>query len=161
MSHKMCFFFAQFQVFVKNKIKTVTCLMHYNPLHHWSNIQTNLTIFQWVTYKKPPRSSLKLYLLLVWKHLRTTKLKNYKSDINGTWPRYVPPDIYQNMRVSMNGQMGVSATKKPPENAMKLKESWLSHHLKKVYKMILIPRTWVSKWIALVKLFCKLALKVS
>ena len=28
--------------------------------------QTNLTTFQWVTSKKSPRSSLKLYFLLVW-----------------------------------------------------------------------------------------------
>ena len=39
--------------------------------------------------KKLPRSSLKLYLLLVWKHL---KFQNYKSDINETWPRYVPAE---------------------------------------------------------------------
>ena len=33
MSHKIDFL-AQFQVFLKNKIKFVTFLMHYNALHH-------------------------------------------------------------------------------------------------------------------------------
>ena len=49
----------------KNKIKIVTCLMHYVALPYWSKCQTNLTIFQWLTSKKLPRSSLKLYFLLV------------------------------------------------------------------------------------------------
>ena len=65
MSQKIGFL-AQFQVFLKNKIKTATCLMHYIALHHWSKFQTNLTTFHCVTSK----SSLKLYFLLVWKHLK-------------------------------------------------------------------------------------------
>ena len=40
--------------------------------------------------KKTPRSSLKLYLLL--KTFEISKLENYKSDINETWPRYVPAE---------------------------------------------------------------------
>ena len=52
--------------------------------------QTNLTTFQWVTSKKPSRSSVKLYLLL--KTFEMSKLENYKSDIKGTWPRYVPAE---------------------------------------------------------------------
>ena len=64
MSHKISFL-AQFQVLFKNKIKTVPSLMHYDALHHWSKFQTNLTILQWATSKKPTRSSLKLYFLLV------------------------------------------------------------------------------------------------
>ena len=55
---------------------------------------SNLTTFQWVTSKKPPKSSLKLYLLLVSKHLKLVL------------------DIYQlntfniaKMRVSVNGQV--------------------------------------------------------
>ena len=83
-------FLAQFEVFFKNKIKTITYLMHYVALHHWSKFQTNLTTFQWVTSKKPPRSSLKLYLLL--KTFEISKLENYKSDINETWPRHVPAE---------------------------------------------------------------------
>ena len=35
----------------------------------------------------------------------------------------------------MNGRPE-DRTKIPPENDMKLKESWLSHHLKPVYKML-------------------------
>ena len=69
MSQKIKFL-AWFQVFFKNKMKTVICLMHYNALHHWSKFQTNFSTFQWVTFKKPPRSSLKLNFLLVWKHLK-------------------------------------------------------------------------------------------
>ena len=83
-------FLTQFQVFCKNKIKTITCLMHYVTLHHWSKFETNLTTFQWVTFKKPPRSSLKLYLLL--KTFEISKLDNYKSDISETWPIYVPAE---------------------------------------------------------------------
>ena len=56
--------------------------MHYVTLHHWSKFETNLTTFQWVTSKKPPRSSLKLYLLL--KTFEISKLDNYKSDISET-----------------------------------------------------------------------------
>ena len=81
MSQKINFL-AQFQVFFKNKIKTITCLMHYVTLHHWSKFETNLTTFQWVTFKKPPGSSLKLYLLL--KTFEISKLDNYKSDISET-----------------------------------------------------------------------------
>ena len=61
--------------------------MHYITLHHWTKFQTNLTTFQCVMSKKPPRSSLKLYLLL--KTFEIFKLENYKSDINETCPGYV------------------------------------------------------------------------
>ena len=64
MSQKIIFL-AQFQVFFKNKMKTIMSLMHFNALHHWSKFQTNLTTFQWVTSKKPPKSNLKLHFLLV------------------------------------------------------------------------------------------------
>ena len=37
--------------------------MHYNALNHWSKFQINLTKFQWVTFKKPSRSSLKSALI--------------------------------------------------------------------------------------------------
>ena len=122
MSQKIVFL-AQFQVFFKKKIKPITCLMHYVTLHHWSKFQTNLITFQWVTTKKPPRSSLKLYLLL--KTFEISKLENYRSDINE-----LGPDMYQlntfnttKMRVSMNGQVrGWGAQpRKPSENAMKLR----------------------------------------
>ena len=86
MSQKIVFL-APFQLFLKNKIKTITCLTHYITLHHWTKFQANLTTFQWVTSKKQPRSSLKLYLLL--KTFEISKLENYKSGINETWPRYV------------------------------------------------------------------------
>ena len=42
--------------------------MHYFALYRWSKLKTNLTTFQGVTYKKPPRSNLKWYFLLVGKH---------------------------------------------------------------------------------------------
>ena len=90
--------------------------MHCVTLHHWSKFQTNLTTFPGVKSKKLPRSSLKLYLLLVWKHL---KFRNYKSDLNETWPRYVPAEY---LEYNKNGQVeGGGATKKPPENALKLR----------------------------------------
>ena len=75
-------FLAQFQVFFKNEMETVICLMHYNTLYHWSKFQTNLTTFQWVTSKKPPRSSLKLLPSTGMKTLEISKLENYKSAIN-------------------------------------------------------------------------------
>ena len=53
-------FMAQFQVFFKNKIKTITYLMHYVALHHWSKFQTNLTTFQWVTSKKNAQKQPKI-----------------------------------------------------------------------------------------------------
>ena len=100
----------------RKKIKTITYLMHCVTLHHWSKFQTNLTTFPGVKSKKLPRSSLKLYLLLVWKHL---KFRNYKSDLNETWPRYVPAEY---LEYNKNGQVeGGGATKKPPENALKLR----------------------------------------
>ena len=89
MSQKIGFW-AQFQLFFKNKIKIVTCLMHYVALHYWWKCQTNLTTFQWVTPKKPLRSSLKLYFLLVWKNLKFQDLKTTNNETNKTWPRYVP-----------------------------------------------------------------------
>ena len=105
MSQKISFF-AQFQVFFKNKIKSITCLMHYVALHHWSKLQTNLITIQWVTSKKPPRSSLKLYLLLLWKHL---KFQNSRTT-NQTWMK-LGPYMYQlntfnipKMRVSIMGE---------------------------------------------------------
>ena len=105
MSQKISFF-AQFQVFFKNKIKSITCLTHYVALHHWSKLQTNLITIQWVTSKKPPRSSLKLYLLLLWKHL---KFQNSRTT-NQTWMK-LGPYMYQlntfnipKMRVSIMGE---------------------------------------------------------
>ena len=53
-------------------------------------ISINFITFQWVTFKKPPRSCLKLYLLL--KAFEISKLEYYKSDINETWPRNVPAE---------------------------------------------------------------------
>ena len=63
-------------MFCKNKTNTIICLTHSNALHHWSNFQTKLTTFQWVTSKKPPRSSLKFYFLLVWNYLKFQNSKN-------------------------------------------------------------------------------------
>ena len=56
--------------------------MHYVALHQWSKFKTNFTTFQWVTSKKPPRSSLKLYFLLVLKHL---KFQNSRTTNNQTY----------------------------------------------------------------------------
>ena len=55
--------------------------------------------------KELPRSSLNLYALL--KIFEFSKLENYKSDINETWPRYVPSGYLNitKMRVSMNGRV--------------------------------------------------------
>ena len=84
--------------------------MHYVALHHWSKFQRNLTTCQWVTSKKSPRSSLKLYLLL--KTFEISKLENYKSDINETWPRYVTAEYLQyNKNEGVNEWVGGDATK--------------------------------------------------
>ena len=79
--------------------------MHYVTFHHLSKFQTNLSTFQWGTSKELPRSSLNLYALL--KIFEFSKLENYKSDINETWPRYVPSGYLNitKMRVSMNGRV--------------------------------------------------------
>ena len=69
-------------------METIICLMHYNALHHWSKFETKLT-FQCVKTKKPPRSSLKLYFLLVRKHLKFQNLKT----TNLTWMN-LGPDMY-------------------------------------------------------------------
>ena len=129
-------FLAEFQVFFKNKIKTVTCLMHYVALHHWSKFQINLTKFWWVTSKKPTRSSLKLCFWLVWKHIKFQNLWTANRDVNETYSRYAPPEHLwyiknEKIRVQMNGWMGVQR-KKAPENVMKLRKYWLWHHLKPV-----------------------------
>ena len=93
--------------------------MHYVTLNHWPNKFDHIS----VSYvQKPPRGSLKLYLLL--KTFEISKLKNYKSDINETCPRYVPADCFNitKMRISMNGREGRwGTTRKTPENAMKLR----------------------------------------
>ena len=44
--------------------------MQYLTLRHWSNFQTNLTIFGGLQAKKPPKSSLKGQSLLVRKHFK-------------------------------------------------------------------------------------------
>ena len=43
--------------------------MHYSALHYWLKFQTNLTTFKWVTSKRPPKSSLKLYFLMISNYL--------------------------------------------------------------------------------------------
>ena len=124
---------AQFQVFLRNEIQTITCLMRYVPLNYWSKFQTNLAIFQWITSKKPPRSSLKLYLLLIVPKIAHFKFQNLRTT-NRILTK-IGPDMYQlntfniaKMRVSMNGRVGQGrATKKPPENAMKLRGTCLEH----------------------------------
>ena len=45
-------------------------MMNYFALHRWSKFKINLTTFQGVISKKPPRSSLNWYFLLVRKHLK-------------------------------------------------------------------------------------------
>ena len=115
-------FLAQFQVFFKNKIKTITCLMHYVALHHWSKFQRNLTTCQWVTSKKSPRSSLKLYLLL--KTFEISKLENYKSDINETWPRHVTAEYLQFNKIEgVNEWAGGGATKKATRECYEIKRN--------------------------------------
>ena len=131
----------------KNKMKIVIYLMHYNALYHWSKFNTNLSIFQWVTSKKTPRSSLKLYILLTWKHLKFQNSRTIRHRWNLaqtciTWTLF----IYQNMRVSINrwAVAGVGTTKKPPEIVMKLRESWLSHHLKPTQKRLKRRRFFIA-----------------
>ena len=54
--------------------KTVTYVVSYLPLYHWSKFGTNPTSFGGVIVEKPPRSSQKLYFLLLWKHLKVYNL---------------------------------------------------------------------------------------
>ena len=61
-------------------------LMHYNALHQWSKFHTNLNTFQWVTSKNPHK------LFAGMKTFEISKLKNYKSDMNETWPSHVSPE---------------------------------------------------------------------
>ena len=65
------------QLFFENKRKTAICVMHYDALHHWSKFQTSLSTFQWVS------AGMKTFEI--------SKLENYKSYINETWPRCVSP----------------------------------------------------------------------
>ena len=65
--------------------------MPYNALHHWSKFQTNLTKFQWVTYvQNTAQKQPKLVLSAGMKTCEISKLENYESEINETWPIYVP-----------------------------------------------------------------------
>ena len=66
--------------------------MHYNALHHWSNFQTKLTTFQWVTSKKTAQKQPKIVLSADMKTFEISELENSKSDMNETWPRYVSPE---------------------------------------------------------------------
>ena len=101
--------------------------MHYVALHHWSKCKTNLTTFQWVMSKKLPRSSLKLYFLLVRKHL---KFQNSRATNNQTYMKLGPFLYHLNTfnipnNEGVNEWAGGGATEKPLENAMKLRESRL------------------------------------
>ena len=63
--------------------------MHHIALHHYSKFQTKFLIFPRFKPKKPVRSSLKWYFLLL--SFQISKLQNYMSHVNETWSRYVPP----------------------------------------------------------------------
>ena len=54
--------------------KTVIYMMRYLAMHHWSKFGTNPTSFGGVIVEKPPRSSQKLYFLLLRKHLKVYNL---------------------------------------------------------------------------------------
>ena len=54
--------------------KTVIYMMRYLAMHNWSKFCTNPTSFGGVIVEKPPRSSQKLYFLLLRKHLKVYNL---------------------------------------------------------------------------------------
>ena len=54
------------------------------------------------------------------KTFEISKLENYKSDVNETWPRYVPAEY-----LWYNKNEGVNKKQKTTKNAMKLRGTWL------------------------------------
>ena len=73
--------------------------------------------------KKTTQKQPKIVLSAGMKTFKISKLGNSKSNINKTWPRYVPPEHHyytKKMRVSINGPVEVQ-----PKNAVKLRESQL------------------------------------
>ena len=61
------------QIF-KISLKTVSYVMCYLEFHCWRNFCTNQISFGGVILEKPPRSSQKLYFLLLRKHLKVYNL---------------------------------------------------------------------------------------
>ena len=81
----------------------------------------------WDYIQKTTQKQPKIELSAAMKTLEILKFGNYNSDINETWPRYVPPEhlpYTKKMRVSMIGWVG-GASKKLPKNAIKLTKSRL------------------------------------
>ena len=64
-------FSGNFDIFQKTVIYVVT----YLALYHWSKFGTDPTSFGGVIVEKPPRSSQKLYFLLLRKHLKVSNLR--------------------------------------------------------------------------------------
>ena len=67
-------FLAEFWKNFRICYKTVTYVVRYLALHHWSNFCRSHTSFGGVILEKPHRSSQKLYFLLLRKHLKVYDL---------------------------------------------------------------------------------------
>ena len=60
------------------------------------------------------------------KIFETWKFEKYNSDINKTWPRYVPPEyLHIPKNEGVNDWVGGGASKKQSKNAIKLTKSRL------------------------------------
>ena len=100
--------------------------MHSFVLHHCSKFQTILITFQGVTFKKPPRSTVKWYFLLVRKLLKEKTREMYvRCELNlHDICTISTPFIFQKMKVSRRnryaGGGGRGPYKKPSKNDMKL-----------------------------------------
>ena len=69
-------------------------MMHYVASRHWPKFQTNVSTFQYVTSKKITQKQPEIVPSASMKTFEISKLENYKSDINETWPRYVPAEYH-------------------------------------------------------------------
>ena len=72
-------------------------------LHHWWNFCTNPTSFRGVILEKPPRSSQKLYFLLLRKHLKVYNL----TTRNGTMMK-LTRIMYLNKTFHLPKDLGVT-----------------------------------------------------
>ena len=111
MSQKPSFFLPIFDHFLIVQWKTVTYLMHYLVLHHWSKLKKKLTIYlgELSRARKSTKMQPKMMLSAVAETFANWKLRN-KSDVNETYMTYVYTTltnfISKTMRVWMKSRRG-------------------------------------------------------
>ena len=98
-------------------------------MHHCSKFQTILITFRAVTFKKPPRSSLKWYFLLG-RTFERWKLENYKSDVSQPYLTYVlPQHLSFTEKWGRQGGIGMQGEWEEEAHTKKQKMIWNQQNL--------------------------------